>query len=37
MVLLVPAGASAPIPETHYLVGREIPAFWLYYLRAVFG
>lgn len=36
-VLTVPAGTSAPIPETHYLVTREIPAFWLYYLRAVFG
>jgi len=36
-VLTVPAGTSTPIRETPYLVAREIPAFWLYYLRAIFG
>jgi vancomycin permeability regulator SanA len=36
-VLTVPAGTSAPIPQTPYSVVREIPAFWVYYLRAVFG
>jgi uncharacterized SAM-binding protein YcdF (DUF218 family) len=35
-VLTVPAASSAPIKETPYLVLREVPAFWLYYLRAVF-
>jgi vancomycin permeability regulator SanA len=35
-VLTVPAGTSSPIPQTPTLVAREIPAFWLYYLRAVF-
>ena len=34
-VLTVPAGTSTPIRETPYLVAREIPAFWVYYLRAV--
>jgi vancomycin permeability regulator SanA len=36
-VLTVPAGTSTPIPQTPTFVAREIPAFWLYYLRAVFG
>jgi vancomycin permeability regulator SanA len=36
-VLTVPAGTSTPIRETPYLVAREIPAFWVYYLRAIFG
>jgi vancomycin permeability regulator SanA len=36
-VLTVPAHSSAPIKETPYLVLREVPAFWLYYLRAVLG
>jgi vancomycin permeability regulator SanA len=35
-VLTVPAGTSSPIPQTPTFVAREIPAFWLYYLRAVF-
>ena len=35
-VLTVPAGTSTPIRETPYLVAREIPAFWVYYLEAVF-
>jgi vancomycin permeability regulator SanA len=35
-VLTVPAGTSLPIPRTPTFVAREIPAFWLYYLRAVF-
>jgi len=30
-------GGSAPIAETPAQVVREIPAFWVYYLRAVFG
>jgi len=36
-VLTVPAGTSTRIRETPYLVAREIPAFWVYYLRAIFG
>ena len=36
-VFTVPAGTSTPIPQTPQLVAREIPAFWVYYLRAVFG
>lgn len=36
-VLTVPAETSTPIKETPYLVLREVPAFWVYYLRAVFG
>jgi uncharacterized SAM-binding protein YcdF (DUF218 family) len=36
-VLTVPAPGSAPIAETPALVVREIPAFWVYYLRPVFG
>jgi vancomycin permeability regulator SanA len=35
-VLTVPARTSSPIKETPYLVEREIPAFWAYYLRAIF-
>jgi len=35
-VFTVPAGTSTPIPQTPYLVVREIPAFWVYYLEAVF-
>jgi vancomycin permeability regulator SanA len=35
-VLTVPAGTSTPIPQTPYSVVREIPAFWVYYLEAVF-
>jgi vancomycin permeability regulator SanA len=34
-VLTVPAGTSSPIPQTPRLVVREIPAFWVYYARAV--
>lgn len=36
-VLTVPAVGSAPIVQTPRLVAREIPAFWVYYLRAVIG
>jgi vancomycin permeability regulator SanA len=36
-VLTVPAGTSTRIKETPYIVAREIPAFWVYYLRAVFA
>jgi vancomycin permeability regulator SanA len=36
-VLTVPAGTSTRIKETPYLVAREVPAFWVYYLRAIFG
>jgi vancomycin permeability regulator SanA len=36
-VFTVPAGTSTRIRETPYLVAREIPAFWVYYLRAIFG
>jgi vancomycin permeability regulator SanA len=36
-VLTVPAGTSTPIKETPYLVAREVPAFWVYYLRAILG
>jgi vancomycin permeability regulator SanA len=36
-VLTVPAGTSSPIPQTPAFVVREIPAFWVYYARAVFG
>ena len=36
-VLTVPAGTSTRIKETPNLVAREIPAFWVYYLRAIFG
>ncbi len=34
--LTVPARGSRPIGRTPTLVAREIPAFWGYYLRAVF-
>ena len=34
-VLTVPAGTSTPIAQTPYLALREVPAFWLYYLRAI--
>jgi vancomycin permeability regulator SanA len=34
-VFTVPAGTSSPIPQTPRLVVREVPAFWVYYLRAV--
>lgn len=36
-VATVPALTSTPIPQTPYLVVREIAAFWVYYLRAVRG
>ena len=36
-VLTVPAGTSTPIPQTPALALREVPAFWVYYLRAIFG
>ena len=36
-VFTVPAGTSSPIPQTPRFVVREIPAFWVYYLQAVFG
>ena len=36
-VLTVPARTSTRIKETPYLVAREIPAFWVYYLRAIVG
>ena len=35
-VFTVPAGTSSPIPQTPRFVVREIPAFWVYYLQAVF-
>jgi vancomycin permeability regulator SanA len=35
-VLTVPSRSTA-IPQLPYLVAREIPAFWVYYGRAVFG
>jgi vancomycin permeability regulator SanA len=35
-VFTVPAGTSTPIRQTPYSVVREIPAFWVYYLEAVF-
>ena len=34
-VITVPAKESRIIPQTPRIVAREIPAFWLYYLRAV--
>ena len=37
MVLTVPTRPEHRIPQTPFLVVREIPAFWLYYLRAVAG
>jgi vancomycin permeability regulator SanA len=36
-VLTVPAGTSTPIAQTPALALREVPAFWVYYLRAIFG
>jgi len=36
-VRTVPARRSQPIRQTPWLVLREVPAFWLYYLRAVWG
>ena len=36
-VLTSPARTSTPIKQTPYLVAREVPAFWVYYLRALFG
>ena len=36
-VLTVPAVDPVPIDEMPLLVAREVPAFWLYYLRACFG
>ena len=35
-VFTVPAGTSSPIPQTPRFVVREIAAFWVYYLEAVF-
>ena len=34
-VLTVPAAQSYVVPQTPRLVAREVPAFWVYYLRAV--
>lgn len=34
-VLTVPADQSYVVPQTPRLVAREVPAFWVYYLRAV--
>lgn len=36
-VLTVPAVDPIPISEMPLLIAREIPAFWLYYLRACLG
>ena len=36
-VLTVPAADSEPIGEMPLLVAREIPAFWVYYLRVCLG
>jgi len=36
-VLTVPAVDPVPISEMPLLVAREVPAFWLYYLRACLG
>jgi uncharacterized SAM-binding protein YcdF (DUF218 family) len=36
-VLTVPAVDPIPISEMPLLVAREVPAFWLYYLRACLG
>ncbi|HEX2754516.1 MAG TPA: YdcF family protein [Candidatus Limnocylindrales bacterium] len=36
-VLTVPAVDPVPISEMPLLVAREIPAFWLYYVRACLG
>jgi len=31
----VPAGTSSPIRQTPYLMAREIPAFWKYWVRSI--
>lgn len=31
----VPAGTSSPITQTPYLMAREIPAFWKYWVRSI--
>ncbi len=36
-VYTVPAKASRPIARTPLFVLREVPAFWVYWLRAVFS
>ena len=36
-VLTVPAHSTHRIPQTPFLVLREVPAFWVYYLRAIGG
>ncbi|HZL64650.1 MAG TPA: YdcF family protein [Thermoleophilia bacterium] len=36
-VLTVPAQSTHRIPQTPFLVLREVPAFWVYYLRAIGG
>ncbi len=35
-VFTVPARESRPIPQTPWIVAREIPAFWFYFVRALF-
>jgi len=34
-VSTVPAGTSSPITQTPYLMAREIPAFWKYWVRSI--
>ena len=36
-VLTVPAADPEPIGEMPLLVAREVPAFWVYYLRVCLG
>ena len=36
-VLTVPAADPQPIGEMPWLVAREVPAFWVYYLRVCLG
>jgi vancomycin permeability regulator SanA len=36
-VYTVPAAETIPIPKTPWFVIREIPAFWLYYVRGAFS
>ena len=36
-VYTVPAKSTIPIPKTPLFALREIPAFWLYYLRGAFS
>ena len=36
-VLTVPAAESQPISEMPLLVAREVPAFWVYFLRVCLG